>query len=531
MIQRRLYLYIVGAASLGMLAVGLANLGTTTLDLLLRPGAIASTYRDAYAGFGAVTLVGLPVWVTHWGIAQRLALRNPQERASAIRRLYLYAAAAALMITAAIFVHTFLEDLIGAAAGLPLDGTRVLRAVWVTALSLGFWFYHFRAAAMDRAAVGEAGASATLRRWYAYGILLFGLALLLFGARNLVQQLWTLVVQPQVGEFVGPGGTIASALATMLAGAGVFAFHWWWTSSGAIAEDDRQSTLRAVQGFLALAVSVGMALFGGSQLLYYGLARALGVQSPGGVVAPNLLEAMASPGATLVVFGLAWIWLRRQLAEDARKTEATRQAGVRRLYTHLVALFSIGALAVGAAGLLWTLSDQVLNSLLGRPIPEWRDHASAFVTLAIVGTPMWLTHWRPAPDAVERHTLSRRLYLYAALLGSVLAILVSGATLIYRLLAIVLAATGSDSSAAVVDIGRAASVIIVAAGLGWYHWRIVRTDAGVRPVAPAEPVSAPPRFTVEIQGASEEEIRRALGGLPGEARVSIQRETREPTFE
>jgi hypothetical protein len=519
MIQRRLYLYIVGAASLGMLVVGLANLGATTLDLLLRPGAIASTYRDAYAGFGAVTLVGLPVWAVHWGIAQRLARRHGDERASAIRRLYLYLAMAVLLVAAAIFVRRFLEDIIGALGSQPIEGASVLRATWESVLLLAFWVYHFRIAAADRAAVGETGASASLRRWYAYGLLLFGLAFLLFGARNLLQEIWVLIVQP--APEATPGGIIASALATMLTGLAVFGFHARWTSGGSIAADDRRSTLRAVAGFLALAVSVGLTLVGASQLLYYVLARGLGVQHPGGV-STSLLVALAGPASSVLVFGLTWIWQRRQLARDAGQTEAARQAGVRHLYTHLVAFFAIAAMAIGAAGLLWTLSDQVLNQLLGRPTPEWRDHASLFITLALVGTPMWLTHWRAAPDLTERYSLSRRLYLYAALLGSVLAILGSAATLVYRLLGVVLATTGADSGAAVVDIGRAASVVVVAAALGLYHWRIVRADAAARPAAPAPPPAAE-QFSLQIRGASEAEIRRALDGLPDGATWSVER--------
>lgn len=520
MIQRRLYLYIVGAASLGMLVVGLANLGATTLDLLLRPGAITSTYRDAYAGFGAVTLVGLPVWAVHWGIAQRLAGRYPDERASAIRRLYLYLTLAVLLVAAAILVRRFLEDIIGALGGEPIEGAAVLRAAWESVLLLAFWGYHFRIAAADRAAVGETGASASLRRWHAYGLLLFGLAFLLFGARNLLQEIWVLIVQP--GPEAARGGIVASALATMLTGLAVFGFHAGWTSGGSIAADDRKATLRAVAGFLALAVSVGLTLAGASQLLYYVLARGLGVQHPGGV-STGLLVALAGPASSVLVFGLTWIWQRRQLARDAGQAEAARQAGVRHLYTHLVAFFAVAAMAIGAAGLLWTLSDQGLNLLLGRPAPEWRDHASLFITLALVGTPMWLTHWRAAPDLTERYTLSRRLYLYGALLGSVLAILTSAATLVYRLLGVLLATTGADSGAAVVDIGRAASVVIVAAALGLYHWRIVRADAVARPAAPAPPIAGPEQFSLQVRGASEAEIRRALGGLPEGATYSLER--------
>jgi hypothetical protein len=520
MIQRRLYLYIVAAASLGMVLIGLANLGTTTLDLFLRPGAIASTYRDAYASFGAVTLVGVPVWAIHWGISQRLAGRHQDERASAIRRLYLYSVTSVVLVAAAIFVRRFLESVLGSFGGQSFDGTAVLRAAWVSVLLLAFWLYHFRVAAADRVAVGERGTSATLRRWYAYGLLLFGLAFLLFGARNLLQEAWLSLVQR--APAITPGEIIASALATTLTGLAVWGFHAFWTSRGDVAADDRRSTLRAVQGFLAVAVSVALALVGASQLLYYALARALGVEHPGGV-SSDLLQALARPGSTMLVFGFAWLWLRRQLAADAGPAEETRQAGVRRLYTHLVAFVAVFALAIGAAGLLWTLSDQILNQLLGRAVGEWRDHASLFITLTLVATPMWLTHWRPAPALSERYTLSRRLYLYAALLGSVLALLISGATLVYRLLGVVLATTEASSGAAVVDIGRATSVILVAAALGVYHWRLLRADAAARPLPAPQEGGPSDQFSLEIRGATEAEIRRLLGGLSGGASYSLER--------
>lgn len=93
----------------------------------------------------------------------------------------------------------------------------------------------------------------------------------------------------------------------------------------------------------------------------------------------------------------------------------------------------------------------------------------------------------------------------------------------WNLLGVLLATTGADSGAGVVDIGRAASVVIVAAALGLYHWRLVRGDAVVRPAAPAPPIAGPAQFGLQVRGASEAEIRDALGGLPEGATYSIER--------
>ena len=357
MIQRRLYLYIVAAVSLGMLLVGLTNLGSTTLNSVLGVNS-GTAFKDAIAGFGAVTLVGLPVWLIHWVIAQRLAHRHPDERVSALRRLYVYLVLAATAIAATIFLRRFLEGGVGLLLGSASDGPAVARAAWASVVLVAFWLYHFHVATADRAAAKEVGTSATLRRWYAYGVLLLGLAFLLFGARNLLDQVWVLLADGR--QTIALGGLIPAALAGMLTGLLVWGFHARWTAHEPLLSDDRRSTLRAVQGFLVLAGSVALALIGASQLLYYALARGLGIQQPGGV-SGNLLAALAGPASTVVVFGLAWVWVRRQLATDAGETEASRQAGVRRLYTNLVALFALATLAVGAAGLLWTLSDHLLN--------------------------------------------------------------------------------------------------------------------------------------------------------------------------
>jgi membrane protein implicated in regulation of membrane protease activity len=93
MILRRLYLYLVSAAGLGLLAAGLALLGTTVLMFIFNaPNSSDPIYRTQLAGFTAMTLVALPVWGVHFWFARRFAMRDPDERASALRRLYLYAA-------------------------------------------------------------------------------------------------------------------------------------------------------------------------------------------------------------------------------------------------------------------------------------------------------------------------------------------------------------------------------------------------------------------------------------------------------
>jgi len=170
-ILRRLYIYLVSAASLVVIAVGITGLGSTFILFFLNDPEWQFS-RTSIAGYGAATIVGLPVWAIHMWIARRYALRDPAERGSAIRHLYFYWAC----LVFAIFFAVNLSSALGPALRpwldnlqgpqLPFEGNRpILQSTWNALVLLAIWLLHYRMAARDRAAVGEQGASATLRRW------------------------------------------------------------------------------------------------------------------------------------------------------------------------------------------------------------------------------------------------------------------------------------------------------------------------------------------------------------------------------
>src|SRR5437660_12542952 len=99
-ILRRLYLYVVSAAALTLLATGLTLLGGTILLFVFNDPS-ADSSRGQLAVFTAMTVVALPVWAVHFWFARRFAMRDPFERASAIRRLYLYVACLVTSLIAA----------------------------------------------------------------------------------------------------------------------------------------------------------------------------------------------------------------------------------------------------------------------------------------------------------------------------------------------------------------------------------------------------------------------------------------------
>ena len=542
MILRRLFVYLVSAAALSLLASGLVLLGGTLL-LFVFNDPTADSARGQLAYYTAMVIAGLVVWAPAIWYAQRLT-RDPYERASALRRLYLYWACLAGSLGATVALSVGLSQLLGPVLdsnnGLyylpPFTYLSAAQAGWAFAVLAAVWGLHFFIATRDRNIAGEEGASATLRRWYMYIALLAGLLTLLAGMQTSLQLGWYRAVTSNPA----PVGFLSTGVAQMIAGALLWAVHARAIAVRYITED-RHSTLRAVEGFLAVAISIAIALFGASQILYYGLARALGVQNPGGA-GTDVLAALSSPGSQVLVYGVAWFLIRRRLARDAGTQEADRQAGIRRLYTNLAALISLAAWSFGAAQLLSAAAEQVQAPLTGVPAPEWKDPVSIAVTLIVVGAVVWVAHWRHAPWAADRQSLPRKLYVWAALLGSVLAVLAGAVGMINAVLQQVFG-VGTNN----LDFARYLGIILVALGVGIYHFIVLRADNAARPVraAPAskpkpmpaaasaptsstEPVHAAEqlgpharRYTLVVNDATDDDVHTALANLPPHASYKL----------
>jgi len=533
-ILRRLYIYLVSIAALAVLAFGLANLGSTALLFLLNSPEAESS-RSSLAGFAAMVVVAFPLWAIHMWFGRRFSRRDPAERGSAVRRLYLYLACTGSSIGAAIALAMGITNLLQQQLdGFAFDRIVVAQEAWVAVVLLAIWAVHYRIAARDRAAVGEQGASATLRRWYMYVALVVGLFMLLIGAQGLIQAVWVKSLHNSVSVYQ----PLSTSAGLVVGGLLLWGFHAQVLATRHL-HDDRKSTLRAVEGFIAVGVCIILALIGASQILYYGVARALGVDNPGGL-GNDVLAGLGQPASYVIVYGPAWFLIRRRLALDAATGEATRQAGMRRLYTNLVALVSMGALAVGTAVLLAALVQAAEAPIIGVPAPGWKDPVSLGATLLIVGAAVWLADWRRVPWLEERRALSRRLYLWAVLLGSVLAVLGGAIGLLYVVFQQAFSTQPRLNDSANLAFGQSLAVVVVAAAVGVYHWRVLSSDASTRLAkaerpashAVAEPAAAAERppavevapgthYQLSVVGATEDDVHQALTNLPPQASYKL----------
>lgn len=545
MILRRLYLYLVSAVALLVLAIGLVFLGITILPLVFNDPS-AEYSRTLLAGFGAATIVALPVWAIHFWVASRFAKRELAERASALRRLYVYWAClitalggtAALSFTLADLLAPFLNTC--SSTNTPPCSSSpewllVTQGAWATVVLLGLWALHLRLALRDRSIAGELGTSATLRRWYMYIALLVGLLTLLAGASSLIERAWLQAMHSSLLNFQ----LVSDAAGLTVGGLALWGFHAWLLSTR-YAKEDRRSTLRALEGFIAVAVSIAVALLGVYGILYYAVARLIGVSYPSGV-GNDVLANLSGPVSVIAVYGAAWVLIRRRLAHDAGTEEAARQAAIRRLYTNLAALVSLAAFATGVGGVLWTIAELLEAPLIGVPASDWRDPISRYASFAVIGAAVWFAHWRPAPWAADRQSLSRKLYLWAALLASVLAVLGYGIFLLYSVLQQAFQPQPRLNDPANLDFGHYLAAVLVAVVGGLYHWRVMRADSAARPAraeiaaapamatpaAAASPPAAVPastagrRFVLSVVGATEDDVHQALASLPPQASYQL----------
>ena len=235
-VARRVYFYGVAFASLVMLAIGLNGLGELLLDRLagVLPGAGQTVSRplSELTQSVALVLVGLPVWLLHWRLAQRAAEREEGEREAALRRLYLYAVLLTFALRWAFSANELLQAALGALLGADLStgrgalGRALLAPLPWIVVSGALWAYHRQVVVGDRRLVGEAGASATLRRWYVYGLAFAGLLVMLNGAAGAFRLAWESLaavalgtavlgnagVGPRRGDDAGGPGAVAGAL-------------------------------------------------------------------------------------------------------------------------------------------------------------------------------------------------------------------------------------------------------------------------------------------------------------------------------
>ncbi|MEF3275019.1 MAG: DUF5671 domain-containing protein [Chloroflexus sp.] len=467
-VVRRWYLYC--SATIGL--QGFA----WSLIWLLYPIVIAEDQLSAATiAFQLATLVVcLPLWLGHWLWGEWLARRDPDERASAIRKLYLYANLAAFLFP----LISSISDLIRLAVSFivgrgPNDPQAQLWYGVIVSVTLGSLFaYHGIVAREDARTAPLIGAGALVRRIYLLFVAGIGLLLWANGASEL---LWLVLSRPEIGN---SRLAFSDAVTNLITGLVVWIGHWWRAQQlfATADEDERASVLRKVYLYLVIVVAA-LTVVSNATLVLVGLIRSI-LRLP----AYGSLSDVIAP---LVIAGVIALYHARVLNTDAAAiAEGPRQAGVRRLAWYLVAAIGQITALVGIGGLL----SVIIRGLAGaETITDLREPLAWFCSLLIVGLPLWIGCWwrvqrvdaqAGIAEGVTRSSLVRRIYLFGFLFVASLTLLSSSIYILFRFISIALDETSRGQ--VLTDVAQALAFSVIAGGVIVTNGLVLRADTRLR---------------------------------------------------
>ncbi|MEN6409624.1 MAG: DUF5671 domain-containing protein, partial [Anaerolineaceae bacterium] len=212
---RRIYMYLVALVSLEVIVWGVIGLART----LIQPDRIGGTASDL-SGSLALTLVGLPVFLLHWGMAQRSAARDPEEHIERTRGVFFYAALVGLLIPAVNNALALIDRLLLALLRLPTasallgsdqniwDNLIAILINGVAALYLLDVLRRDRRIAEARPVLNE------VRRLYRVVWLIYGLGLTILGVQKIVMYI---LMFPSASGLVPPNSAALANACTLLA--------------------------------------------------------------------------------------------------------------------------------------------------------------------------------------------------------------------------------------------------------------------------------------------------------------------------
>jgi hypothetical protein len=306
---------------------------------------------------------------------------------------------------------------------------------------------------------------------------------------------------------------LLGAVPAIVAGIGLWLGTWLPLQRGLVSAPDagieRGSVARKLAIYLIVFVSAVSVLVSATVALFTIGRRLLG--DP--VLEPftSVWHELSSPVPQLLVFGAAWLFHRRVVeGEAARESEVARAAAIRRTYTYLISAIGLAMAAIGAAGIVGVLGSK----LMGIDTHSNQETAT-YVSLVLVGGAAWAFHWRTARarlDDGERRSQPRRLYLYAAVLGGVLGLLVFGSAALYRLLNAALALSFTLDTWH--DVWHFTVDSVVSGVIAVWSFRLLRADRAALGAAADEIYSVTVQVRASDPATARARVARALTGDP-----------------
>lgn len=469
---RRLYFYALALVGAHALIWGSISLLRTVLE-----GGWVGEAALTATGV-ALTLVGLPVFLLHWLTLQRDALRDPEERFSRIRAVFLYVFLFWTLLPMLYALLALFNRWTAQFMGLSPQGVWFgasqsdvdnLVALVVNGIVFAF-FARLLLAELRQAPAGSFLPDA--RRFYRYLWMVLGLILTVLAVQGLVRYLLSLLE----GDALSGAYLLANSVALALVGVPLWMYFLWHIDGALDDPHERDSVLRLVTLYLITFAGVTGTLVAGSRVLSAVLAWMLGRPQ----TLSDFIAGEGSALALLIPLAVMWAYYGNRL-----NTEMTRiplqplREGLQRFYRSLLSALGLAVTLLGLVSLITEMFTRLLQPdalLIGA------DRLASSLAGLAIGLPLWLTPWNDLQGEAflldergdrARRSVIRRAYLYVFIFALVVLIMAAGGNLIYSLITHLLGQPVDDLS--LLALTRLGMLGIFAVLLA-YHLAVLRAD-------------------------------------------------------
>jgi hypothetical protein len=328
---RRLYVLGFSAAGLTMTTSAIINLIRWIMlqfgDSVIRRGDLGVVLADEIARL----IIGVPLWIIFWRWAGRL-FDGPsdEERASALRKFYLYGSVFIGALGAVANVTGILAGVFRRALSLPQEGTSQQPLPVIIGMGM-LWAYHAIALREDTKQAAEAPRQAGVRRLYLYLITAIGLSALLIGLSGDIN-----VIIRALGKDFGTSlrEEFAWFTAAIIAGLPLWIIPWRQVQvaaedSSLAGDDARRSLVRKIYLYFFLFVATMTVLSSAVYIIFRVLSMLLG-EDP--LMFAELGQAISF---SLIAVGV-WLYHGRALRGDRRISLSEQASSIAALRVTIV---------------------------------------------------------------------------------------------------------------------------------------------------------------------------------------------------
>jgi hypothetical protein len=339
---QRLYVYGFSAAGLAMTILAVVYL-SRWLMFQIGGGQIIIQQADPTREVARLA-VGLPLWLVFWRWAQRLfSGPDEEERASVLRKVYLYLAIFLGVLATVTTLTIVLADGLGRVLGVSRPGSGDIREALSILLGAGLvWAYHAYVLRRDAALAGELATATWIRQLYHYLAAAIGLGAFLVGLGGDIG----LLIRALAGvSFVrGVPEEAAWFTAVIITGLPVWILPWRQlqvaaTAPGPAGDEESRSVVRKVYLYFYLLAATLTMLGSGVYIVFRLISLILGARQSGNLLA-DLGQAIAW---SLIAVGI-WLYHGSVLRADGRRA---KELQTQRLSALRVAVIDAGDGSLG----------------------------------------------------------------------------------------------------------------------------------------------------------------------------------------